>query len=68
MIKKLLAKLVNWEGVRGQHKPSAAEIFQREQKVESELAKEREEQHKRNKQEEGWQEVEIPSGQEKSDQ
>ncbi len=42
MIKKFLAKLMNWEAPKGAHKPSAAEIFQREQKRESELSKERE--------------------------
>ena len=64
MFKKFIARLVNWEDVRGQRKPSAQEIFQRGQKLESELAKEREEQHHRNKQESEWEEVEVPVGQE----
>ncbi|MDP3799938.1 MAG: hypothetical protein Q8Q90_00765 [bacterium] len=66
MIKKLFAKLVNWESVRGQHKPSAEEVFRREQVAESNIAREREEQHRQNKQEEGWEEVKLPDGTERS--
>ena len=60
MLKKFLVKLVNWESVRGQHKPSAEEIFKREQKTESELAKEIERQHRQNIQDDQWREVEVP--------
>lgn len=66
MIKKILAKLANWESVKGQHKPSAEEMFRREQVREKELADEREDRHRQNKQEEGWQEVKIPDGTERS--
>ncbi len=62
MIKKFLAKLMNWEAPKGAHKPSAEEIFQNEQRREKELADEREKQHRQNKQEEGWQEVKLPEG------
>ncbi len=60
MIKKFLSKLVNWESVRGARKPSAAEIFKREQQRESELAREREEQHRQNRQKDEWKEVKLP--------
>lgn len=41
MIKKLLAKLINWESVRKWHKPSAEEVFMREKNREQELSEER---------------------------
>lgn len=59
-------KLVNWESVKDKHNPSVVEIFQREHGRESELAREREEQHRQNKQEEGWKEVKLPEGTERS--
>lgn len=60
MIKRFLAKLVNWEGPRGAHKPSTEEVFQREQRRDRELAEEREKRHKQNIQEDKWQEVKLP--------
>ena len=66
MIKKFFAKLVNWEAPKGAHKPSAEEVFQREQTRESELAREREEQHRQNRQEDEWKEVKLPDGTEQN--
>lgn len=63
-MKKFLAKLLNWEGPRGTHKPSAEEIFQREQKTASENAREEEARRKANIEEGRWQEAQIPEGQE----
>lgn len=40
-MKKLIAKLINWEGIKSWHKPSAEEVFMREQKRERELSEER---------------------------
>lgn len=66
MIKKFLAKLVNWEAPKGAHKPSAEEVFQREQKRERELAREREGQHRQNNQEDKWEEIKLPNGTEQN--
>lgn len=65
-MKKFLAKLINWEAPKGAHKPSAEEVFHREQARDKELAGEREEQHKQNKQGEGWEQVRLPKGTEQN--
>ncbi len=62
MIKKFLAKLINWEAPRGAHKPSAEDVFKREQLRERELAQERERRHKQNVREGKWEEVKLPDG------
>lgn len=65
-MKKLLAKLINWEAPRGVHKPSADEIFRREQKSASEIAKEDEKRRKVNIEESQWEEVKLPDGTEQN--
>ncbi|MEK7121194.1 MAG: hypothetical protein AAB857_00630 [Patescibacteria group bacterium] len=40
-MKKIFTKLINWEGVKNRHKPSAEEVFMREHAREQELSEEK---------------------------